>query len=107
MTNEINSFLQDYSIAEINNNTVHEIGIEYDPVSFRFTRVCNSISQIPEKELPKEFCVFIKAQEGRITFLWKIGMQVNRDGYIKMNEACVQDIMEKIYALKYYEDEEI
>lgn len=101
--NEINVFFQDLSKVEIDNNTIHRISVEYDPDNFKFIRLLNSLSQITEKEVYREFSKFLEAKEGRIVLSWKVGLQFNNDGYVSMNDCCINDIMEKIYALKYYE----
>lgn len=107
ITDEINSFLKDYSNIDIETNTIHEITFQYDPISFEFGNISNSISNIPEKELFKEFSKFVGAKEGNIIFSWKLGITADHYGYVKINDCCINDIMEKVYALKYYEGEEI
>ena len=107
ITDEINLFLKDYSTRDIESNTIHEIRFQYDPISFEYRSISNSLSSIPEKKLFKEFSKFDGAKEGIIIYSWKLGITVDHDGYVKMNDCCIDDIMEKVYALKYYEGEEI
>ncbi len=107
ITSEIHSFLQNYSIDKIDRNTIHEITIKYNPANFTFIDISNSMSYIPEEELYKEFSKVVEAKEGSIILSWKIGLQVNNDGYIRMNDCCMNDIMERIYNLKYCEGNEI
>lgn len=107
ITDEINSFLKSYSTMDIGSNTIHEIRFQYDPISFEFRNLSNSISIIPEKDLFKEFSKFEVAKEGIFIYSWKLGLTVGHYGYVKMNDSCINDIMEKVYALKYYEGEEI
>ncbi len=102
ITDEINLFLQDQSNDTIDNRTIYEISVEYDPDNLRFIRILNSLSQIPEKEVYSEFSKFLEAKEGRIVLSWKVGLQFKHDGYVTMNDCCINDMMEKIYALKYY-----
>jgi hypothetical protein len=107
ITDKINSFLKDYSTRDIESNTIHEIRFQYNPISFEFRNISNSMSTIPEKKLFKDFSKFEGAKEGIIIYSWKLGITVDQDGYVKMNDCCINDIMEKVYALKYYEGEEI
>lgn len=107
MTYEIDAFLQTYSIADIDSNAIHQITVKYDPTNLGLVSIENSTSCIPENELFAEFSRIIEAREGSIILAWKIGLQVAKHGSIKMNECCINDIMGKIYALKYYDGEEI
>ena len=107
ITNEINLFFQDLSSDIIDSRTIHEISVEYDPDNFRFIRLLNSLFQIPKNEVYSEFSKFLEAKEGRIVLSWKVGLQFKHEGYVTMNEVCVNDMMERIYALKYYEGHEI
>lgn len=107
ITDAANGCLQDYPTDQISNNTILEIVIDYDPVDFRLIRVTNDISDFPEDNLYDEFSKILEAQEGRIILSWKMGLYFSRAGHIGMDHHFVHEIMEKMYALKYYEDEEI
>ena len=107
ISSKINSFLQGYSIADIDNNTIHKIKIEYNPYDFSFIDITNSILHLCKNELYKVFLNIINAKEGYIVLSWKIGITVKNNHLVRMNDACLHAIMEKIYALKYYEGEEI
>ncbi len=107
ITNEINLFMQSQQNATIENDTFHEITVKYDPANLRFIHLSNSLSQIPENNGHKDFSKFIVAKEGHIVLSWKIGLQFIHDGYVSMNSCCVNEIMERIYALKYYEGHEV
>jgi hypothetical protein len=99
--------VDNYSTIDIETNTIHEITFQYDPISFEFRNISNSISSIPEKELFKKFSKFVGAKEGNIIYSWKLRITADHYGYVKINDCCINDIMEKVYALKYYEGEEI
>jgi hypothetical protein len=107
MLSEVSSFLSGYSPDEIDSNTVHQITVEYDPASLSFLKTSNSISQVPEAGIQGDFSRFVLAQEGKIVFSWRLGLQVKRDGYLKMNDVCARDIMQKVYGLKYLEGEQV
>ncbi len=107
ISKEIENFLIDYPINKISRNSVYEIDINYNPVSLNFGSIKNLIKTIEEKDEYSEFSQFIHAVEGNIIFSWKIGISFNVNDYLKMNNCCLVDIMEKIYELKYYEDYEI
>ena len=107
ITNEINLFMQSLQNANIGNDTIHEITVNYDPANLRFIHLSNSLSQIPENKSYRSFYKFLAAKEGHLVFSWKLGLQFIHDGYISMNDCCVNEIMERIYALKYYEGHEV
>lgn len=102
-----NSFLRDCALDEIDNNTVHRIEIEYSPDDFTLIDIRNSLVHIRDNELHKDFSKINHAREGSIVLSWKIGPQVKRDRSVQMNDCCLLDMMEKLYALKYYKDEDI
>lgn len=104
---EIQSFFINYPINDISRYHVHEIEVIYNPVSFEFKSIINSIRRIPEEEIYSQFNKFIKTEQGTIIFSWKIGILYDNHGCLKMNNCCLIDIMEKIYELKYYEGCEI
>lgn len=103
ITNAINGFFQDYPTDQISSNTVHEIVVEYNPVDLEFMRITNRISNIPESKLYEQLSIILEAREGRIVLSWKIG----RHGHIDRMDYVIHEIMQKMYALKYDEDEEI
>lgn len=103
---EANSFLQDLSSKMINRNTRHEITIEYNPETLKFKSLSNSIYQMDANE-GFDFSKIIRAREGHIVFYWKAGLVFDSEGIAKMNEFYLDDVMEKIYKLKYCENEEI
>lgn len=107
ITNEINLFIHSQQNSTIDNDTFHEITVKYDPANLIFILLTNSLSQIPENNARKDFYKFLVATEGHIVLSWNIGLQFIHDGYVSMNECCVNKIMERIYALKYYEGHEI
>ena len=105
--NEINVFMQSLQNATIEIDTIHEIAIEYDPSNLKFIHLSNSLSQIPENKIYRSFFQFLVTKEGHIVLSWKLGLQFIHDGHISMNDCCVNEIMERIYALKYYEGHEV
>jgi len=105
--NEINVFFQSISNDQIDHSSIHEISIEYEPKNFKFIRVKNSLPLKQGYENEQSFSTFIKAKEGLIILAWKVGLQLKHNGILKMNEVVLNDIMKKIYALKYYEGHEI
>jgi len=107
ITNEINLFMQSQQKYTIDNDTFHEITVKYDPANLSFILLTNSLSQIPENNGHKDFYKFLVAKDGYIVLSWNIGLQFIHDGYVSMNGCCVNEIMERIYALKYYEGHEI
>lgn len=107
ITDEINLFLKNYSIKDIEKNAIHKIKFQYDPITFEFRDLSNSISIIPDEDLFTKFSKFDLAEEGVIIYSWKLWLSVDHYGYVKMNECCITELMEKVYALKFYEGEEI
>ena len=107
IVNEANDLLQDYPADQIINNTVHEIMIEYNPVDLKFMRLTSKLSNKQENNLFEQDSQIIEAREGRIVLLWKIGIYFINDKNISMHDYPIHEIMEKMYTLKYYEDEEI
>jgi hypothetical protein len=103
---EINIFLQTLSKDNIDSDTIHKITINYNPDNLKFISLSNQLSHVATNATYNEFSKFLSAKEGYIVFEWKLGRQCVNSSRINMNECCVNEIMEKIYALKYYEDHE-
>ncbi|MCJ7603670.1 MAG: hypothetical protein MUO63_19480 [Desulfobulbaceae bacterium] len=104
---EINVFFQSISNDQIGHSSMHEISIEYESKNLKFIGIKNSLISKQSNENQQSFSSFIKAKEGAIILTWKVGLQLKHDGILKMNEVVLNDIMEKIYALKYYEGCEV
>lgn len=102
---EIETFLQNIPNDQISEKILHEITIEYNPTELKFRSVKNSLISSQGNKTP--FSSFIKAKEGLIILVWKAGLQFKHDDVLKMNEVVLNNIMEKIYSLKYYEDCEV
>lgn len=107
LLSEVNSYLNGLQNRVIDENTIHKIEFRYNPITFNFIDLSNSLHINSDKEQFKDYSKFDKAVEGILIFSWKFGLTVARTGSVQMNEACIGDLMEKVYALKYYEDEEI
>ena len=101
----INIFFLGLPIDNIFHNSMHIITIDYDSNSLRLIDVVNSLSKLPENEVRVDFYRFIEDREGHIVFSWRLGLQFDHYNYLKMNNVCLNVIMEKIYALKYYDNE--
>ena len=105
--NEIDVFLQSLQNTNVGNDAIHEITLKYDPNNLEYIHLSNRLLQNQEEKGHEGFSKFLVAQEGHIILSWKIGLQFIRNGYISMNECCLNEIMERIYALKYYEGHEV
>ncbi len=105
--NEIDVFLQGLQNTNIGKDAIHEIALKYNPINLEYIYLSNRLLQIQEEKGHESFSKFLVAQEGHIVLSWKIGLQFFHNDYISMNEFCINEIMEKIYALKYYEGHEI
>jgi len=102
---EIETYFQNIPKDQINDDILHEITVEYDQTDLKFRCVKNTLISSQSNKIP--FSSFIKAKEGLIILVWKAGLQLKHNDILKMNEVVLNNIMEKIYSLKYYEDCEV
>ena len=107
LSDEINLYFKSYSNKDIDKNTIHKIELRYDPITFEYRGLSNSMHIISDRDHFKDYSKFDKAEEGVLIYSWKLGLSVAHNGSVQMNEYCMNKLMEKVYALKYYEGEEI
>jgi hypothetical protein len=105
--NEINAFYLEISKDQISKDSIQEMTIEYDPNNLRLNNIENKLTVQISEETQQDYLKFIEAKEGKIHLSWKIGKQYKPNRPLIMNEIFLQDIMEKMYSLKYYEGHEI
>ena len=104
---EVRSFLYNNTISDISNYHVHEIHISYEPKSFELIRILNFIKYVPREEIYENNAKFISAKQGEIIYTWKIGLGHEKFESFDMNDYCLNQIMNRIYRLRYFEDSEV
>lgn len=100
-------FLESLDASDVEDGTLHYLEVTYEPGDLCLVGVANDIWSNGDDELRGEFCRIVEASEGKVAMLWRFGLQRAGNNRAVMNEVCVREIMDKIYALKYFEDEEI
>lgn len=105
LNDDLNNFAQSIPSNKLNKGSIHKIKLQYNSESFELFDVENLLFD-SEPEIGDGFSIFNKAHQGEIIYSWKLGLSFITGNAIKMNEMCLIEIMNKIYALKYHEDEE-
>lgn len=101
---EINNFLSS-NLNSVKLTSNHIISIKYNQLDLSGLSVENEI--VNKKDvISKDYYHYLILKEGNIKMSVNIGLHIkNQDLSANFNECCLIDVMEKIYELKYYENE--
>lgn len=98
----VNSFLRDY-INEVNEDSLHIISIKYDIFTLNELVLNNEILSEPNPE--SKYLEFREVKEGDFKTVIAIGKNLRNGAIVPIiNEVCLNEIVQKIYSLKYFED---
>ena len=106
IVSETETYFKSAVKGSIDESTSHVITVSYDPMNLKFKSTKNAFRSKYDYQNIDDFSAFIKAKEGEVTLIWKAGLQF-KDDILKINEFVLNEIMEKIYSLKYYENCEV
>lgn len=99
--NNVNEFLRS-NICKVDSTSGHIVSIEYNPVHLDNIQVANEI--MSNNHPQKKYFEYLTLEEGKIAIIINIGTHFKNENMVPfMNECCLNDIIEKIYELKYFE----
>lgn len=101
--NEVDRFLSG-NVDKIDSMSYHIISIKYNPNDLSNLQVSNEILSQPSSD--NIYYKYLDSKEGYFRVSISIGKHINNNiPLTNINEVCLNDILDKIYTLKYFKND--